>query len=319
MKIRYDRPVSVAATWSYRFGLFAFALFAISAGLHRFGFMQSDVFAALFVLCAGFAALAFLLACHGMLRLWMVGARGGRASTKACLLSICVLIPAGIVGFRAVTLPQLYEVSTNTDDVPEFLNPVSRPINWTTGFEVENAQPYDGQAEAYPQVTGRRYEGALDRVLEAVRLVADNSGIRIIATKLPEPVVLEPEPSDENALPVDENALPVDETPSVSIIETADNEDLPLDPDDENPEVVEEIVEPIIIVPVQAILQGEGRSVITGFASDISIRLSEEAETTFVDMRSVSRFGPHDLGANADIISTFLTALDAELVGISVR
>jgi len=56
-----------------------------------------------------------------------------------------------------------------------------------------------------------------------------------------------------------------------------------------------------------------------GFASDISIRLSEEAETTYVDMRSVSRFGPHDLGSNALIISEFLAALDAELLGISVR
>ncbi len=310
MKIRYDRPVSHAATWSYRFGLFAFALFAISAGLHRFGFMQSDVFTALFLLCTGLAALAFLLACHGMVRLWMVGARGGRASAKACLLSICVLIPAGIVGFRIVTLPQLYEVSTNTEDVPAFLDPVSRPVNWTTDFEAPDTQPFAGQVEAYPQVTGRRYEGALDRVLEAVRLVADNSGIRITATKLPDPVVLEPEPSEEDA---------VDETPSVAIIEVDDGDDLPLDPDDENLAGVEETIEPIIIVPVQVLLQGEARSVITGLASDVSIRLSEEAETTFVDMRSVSRFGPHDLGANAEIITAFLAALDAELVGLSVR
>jgi hypothetical protein len=53
--------------------------------------------------------------------------------------------------------------------------------------------------------------------------------------------------------------------------------------------------------------------------SDISIRLIEEIETTYVDMRSVSRFGPHDFGIDAEIISRFLTALDAELLGISVR
>ena len=33
------------------------------------------------------------------------------------------------------------------------------------------------QAEAYPELTGRRYEGALDRVLEGVRKVADEQDI----------------------------------------------------------------------------------------------------------------------------------------------
>jgi hypothetical protein len=35
------------------------------------------------------------------------------------------------------------------------------------------------QLEAYPELTGRRYDGAIDRVLEAVKKVAKLNGIRI--------------------------------------------------------------------------------------------------------------------------------------------
>ncbi|MNL88500.1 hypothetical protein D3C87_2182490 [compost metagenome] len=47
------------------------------------------------------------------------------------------------------------------------------------------------------------------------------------------------------------------------------------------------------------------------------IRLREEAETTLVDVRVAARYGPRDLGIGADIAQHFLTALDAELLGIA--
>lgn len=301
MKIRYERPVCRSAFWSYRLGLFAFALFAISAGLHRFNVMETEIFAVLFAICVCVALLAFFMACYGILRLWMVGAEGGRASAKGSICAILVLVPAGIAGYRAYSLPPLYDISTDTANVPAFLEPISHGPDWVPDVEFLRTQPYQGQLDAYPQVTGRRYEGALDRVLAAVRLVAENRGVAISVTKMPDP---EPEQDDGAA---QSSVTEIDTQTPGEVAETSE-------PDDGDP-----ADEPVALKQVQILLQGETKSPVFGFASDVSIRLSEEAETTFVDMRSVSRFGPHDLGTNARIIDGFLGALDAELVGISVR
>jgi uncharacterized protein (DUF1499 family) len=49
------------------------------------------------------------------------------------------------------------------------------------------------------------------------------------------------------------------------------------------------------------------------FPIDVSIRLIDEGETTYVDVRSASRYGRHDLGDNAARIDSFLKELDAEV------
>ena len=307
MKIRYERPVCYPAFWSYRLGLFAIALFVISAGLHRFSVMETEIFVVLFSICVGLALLAFLMACYGVLRLWMVGAEGGRASFKGMLSAALVLVPAGIAGYRAYSLPPLYDISTDTANVPAFLRGVSHEPDWVPDLEYLQTAPYEGQVEAYPQVTGRRYEGALDRVLAAVRLVAENQNLAITQTRLPEQGVQAEAESGEEETP--SSIIEIESQTPGDVAATA--------APDEGQEG--NVAEPLALRQAQVLLQGEIRSPVFGFSSDVSIRLSEEAETTFVDMRSVSRFGPHDLGMNARMIESFLTALDAELVGISVR
>ncbi|WP_019219743.1 DUF1499 domain-containing protein [Bartonella florencae] len=53
-----------------------------------------------------------------------------------------------------------------------------------------------------------------------------------------------------------------------------------------------------------------------GFISDIVIRLTDEGDTTFVDMRSASRYLPRDLGSNATFIIDFMDALDTEIASL---
>jgi uncharacterized protein (DUF1499 family) len=49
------------------------------------------------------------------------------------------------------------------------------------------------------------------------------------------------------------------------------------------------------------------------FTDDISIRINANAQGSRIDLRSVSRVGQHDFGANAKRISQFSTLLDEEL------
>ncbi len=93
------------------------------------------------------------------------------------------------------------------------------------------------------------------------------------------------------------------------------------------PDTVTEAVNAILsgrgwVIAAQSEISGEAgettievvsRSLIFGFASDIAIRITDEGETTYVDARSSSRYGTHDLGANARYITSFLDGLDDEV------
>lgn len=57
----------------------------------------------------------------------------------------------------------------------------------------------------------------------------------------------------------------------------------------------------------------EAGSPVLGFPSDVAIRLIEDEGSTFIDMRSASRYGLHDLGDNARRIVAFLQAVDAQV------
>ena len=160
------------------------------------------------------------------------------------------------------------------------------------------------QRAAYPQLTGRRYEGAIDRVAAAVRRVAETRGI----------VVTHSEGAD--MLAPDVTLLP--DTPEIT------DGAVPPAPD------LETLVPPLPVpapragngpaatgMPSRATFQGVAADPVFGFRSDIVIRLIEEEETTFVDMRAALRTGDHDLGLNAWHVSRFFGALDAELLGIA--
>jgi hypothetical protein len=63
------------------------------------------------------------------------------------------------------------------------------------------------------------------------------------------------------------------------------------------------------------LIEALASTAILAFPVDVSIRITDEGETSYVDMRSASRYGHHDLGDNAARIAGFLTALDAAVAG----
>ena len=61
----------------------------------------------------------------------------------------------------------------------------------------------------------------------------------------------------------------------------------------------------------EMVLEAEATTLIMGFKDQIVIRLTDEGETAYADMRSKSGFGGYDMGANAARIIKFMQALDA--------
>jgi hypothetical protein len=65
-------------------------------------------------------------------------------------------------------------------------------------------------------------------------------------------------------------------------------------------------------------IEAGASSPLLGLPADVAIRLIDEDTSTYVDMRSASRHGPHDFGDNAARIAFFLADLDIEIAYLTV-
>jgi hypothetical protein len=60
-------------------------------------------------------------------------------------------------------------------------------------------------------------------------------------------------------------------------------------------------------------IEAVARTPLLPFPSDVIVRLRDEGDSTYVDMRSASRYGRFDLGSNAARIRDFLARLDVAM------
>ena len=65
--------------------------------------------------------------------------------------------------------------------------------------------------------------------------------------------------------------------------------------------------------PEAGLIEATATTRIMNFKDDVAIRVSESGEGAAVDVRSVSRVGISDMGANANRIRTYLHALKVKL------
>lgn len=303
MSIRFDRPVSHAAYASRPIAAFSLVLSLLALLAHRFGPLATPYMVLFIIAAAALALLAVAMAVTGLVQLWKYGARGGVPAFKALVYAAPPLILIGFATLRYITLPAIYDVSTDTADAPQWLSLPDAPQIWLPRDITITAKERAEQEDAYPALTGRRYEGAIDRVIEAVRKVAKASGIRITKTAGDEGIGPDVDETPKRKPKQDSNAAVAD-APDVAV---------PVP----TPRPLSDEVSALIRHNTDVTLQGEKRTLILGMHFDVLIRLREESETTLVDVRVASRYGPHDLGFSAAIAENYLKALDAELLGIA--
>jgi hypothetical protein len=295
MTVRYVRPVSHSAFIGRRLALSALVLFVLVVLAHRFGPLTEPDFLALLLLAAAIATASLPLSLIGLVRLWQVGAEGGLAASKALLYAA---LPLGVFLYGAVQytiLPPLYDVTTDTADPPPFIVEPHAAQQWLPRPASITSGERRAQLAAYPGLTGRRYEGALDRVYAGVRKVVDAAGVSILQAQglsLVEPDLTERAAARDEQAPVPDLApVPVprpEPSPAQAFGEAED-----------------------------VLLQGEMRTLLAGLRFDLMIRLREDEETTSVDIRVLSRYGPHDLGLGNQIAEDILDRLDTELLGLA--
>ncbi|QJX04078.1 MULTISPECIES: DUF1499 domain-containing protein [Rhizobium] len=301
MAIRFDRPVSNAARFSRLLAAFSLVLALAVMIAHRFGGLATPYLVLLLIAAAGGALLSVMLAAVGLRSLWMTGAEGGLAALAALIFAAFPLGLGAYATERYMTRPDIYDVSTDPVSAPDWLSPPHSDQIWLKRNVLVTPEDREKQLAAYPELTGRRYEGALDRVLEAVRKVAKMSGITI--TKSSGDTEPDRDAEDRPVKPPAPGDDAVADAPDIVPVPT--------------PRPYDDDVAKLIRGVNGVTLQGTTRTLILGLRFDIIIRLREEAETTFVDIRVASRYGQHDLGFSAEIAGDYLKALDAELLGIA--
>ncbi|MGH6760484.1 MAG: DUF1499 domain-containing protein [Phyllobacterium sp.] len=254
MKLHFERRRSRSAIWSVRLAIFSAVLLLLSVVSQRIGWVSEPELFWLFVLVVGLALLAVLLACKGFVSLWRWGDKGGIRSLWGLAMAAVVLSPFAFGLYLWTTLPKLNDLSTDLLDPPVFFKALHERTAAMNTVNNDFSARQEPQTKTYPQVTGRRYEGSPDRILEAVMTVL----------------------GDERWTVIGRFGVPGNES--------------------------EILVEAVAYIPILAL------------PSDTVIRLTDEGETTYVDIRSASRYGQYDLGSNAWLINRFLTALDQQVL-----
>ncbi|KAA1178130.1 DUF1499 domain-containing protein [Rhizobium tropici] len=308
MTIRFDRPISHAARAARLIASFALVLCGVTLIGYRFGPLETPYFVLLLLISASCAVLSVLLALVGLAQLWQNAAIGGVSAVKALVYAAVPLAIFGIGAERYWSRPPIYEISTDLNEPPEWLaTPDARQL-WLPPRHLVTQQEREAQFDAYPALISRRYEGAADRVLEAVRKVAHDRRITIV--KADGADVADP---NGNVKPK-RRARPQTVNPAQNGSVVGDVPDIVPVP---TPRPFRDGVAELIRQNTDVILQGETRTRIFGLPCDVVIRIREEAETTLVDIRVASRYGQNDLGVSADLADGYLKALDAELLGIA--
>lgn len=254
MKLHFERRRSRSAVWSVRLAGFSAVLLLLSVASQHIGWVSEPELFWLFALVVLLALLAVLLACKGFANLWRWGDKGGIRSLWGLTLAAVVLSPFALGVYLGLTLPKLNDLSTDLLDPPVFFKALHARTAAMNPINNDFSTRQEPQTKTYPEVTGRRYEGSPDRILEAVMAVLENERWTVIG---------------RFGVPGNESEI---------------------------------LVEAVAYLPVLAL------------PSDTVIRLTDEGETTYVDMRSASRYGQHDLGSNAWLINHFLTALDQQVL-----
>lgn len=313
------RRSSRAAVWCQWLAFFCVPYLAIVVLGHRAGAIETPATLWLLGLAAVLLILSVVLGLVGFHDLWAHGHRGGMRALRGVALSGLMLLPFVWYAGLAFTLPPIHDVTTDLADPPPFAaaeadrDAAANPIGEPDGPQ---------QLSAYPTLAARRYTGDIDLVGKAVLDLVSERDWTVLAEASEDRVeAIDVEGSAEGAAPV----LGADGAPLRVPVprERPDPAAADMIPDIDATRVVAG-QRSGDLSQVRARDEADERYVealatsdVFGFPSDVVIRLVEVDDVTIVDMRSASRYGAHDLGANAARIEAFMRDLDEVLGNLS--
>jgi hypothetical protein len=282
-----ERKLSKSAIWCRRLAVFAVFYFAAIIILHRLDRIESTHAVSLLGIGFVILILSILFAVRAMFQLWNVGAKGGKKTIFGLSLSLIMISPFCYFALLAMRYPPINDVSTNVYSPPDFSEKTLniRRLKGVTDANDASAKIVEDVADAilfiYPEVSSRRYPAGTERVFKAIREIIKDRGWNV--TDIRRRAGIDIEASDASN----------DTTKAVK---------------DDGLE--QEAEKDIFIDAVTSTL-------FLSFKNDVVIKIVSEEDDTLVEMRSAGRWGRHDFGENARIITKFMRDLDQNLIGIA--
>ncbi len=300
------RRQSRAALWCRRIAVFLVPFFVVVIAGHHWQLIDTPSLFGLLGLGLFLIILTLGLGAIGLHQLWNHGDKGGMQSVGGILLALIMLAPFIWFGWLAFTLPPINDITTDKLSPPAYDAALKYRVGGMNIIDTIPEASLELQAQFYPQITSRRYSTSSERVFAEITKLIEARGWTIIAEDIPETIdLIDVEGSARKGAGKNTVIVPTDRPARDSL-----KEDDPAPVESSGADSGEDEFN---ITYVEAV----ARSMIMGFADDIVIRIIEEEQGALVDMRSSSRWGVHDLGANAKRIDSFLNDLDKALVGIA--
>ena len=242
-----EEPYSRPARWSPMLAWFALVVTVLSALMIRFGRIDYQAGFVALGLGLAIALIAVGLSLVAFIRIWQEGRRGLGSAVKGLVLATLVLGYPAFLGLRAVMLPAINDISTDTEDPPAFSRSRAA-LDARHGRVPPDVPPQERelQREAYVQIAPLTLDIPPEDAFPLIRKAAENLGWQII------------------------EAVPPGGRTGIGRLEAVD------------------------------------RTLLLKLPDDITIRIRPRADGTRIDIRSASRIGHHDLGANAKRIRAFL-------------
>lgn len=184
-RLVFEEPVSRAALWSRRLALFSLTALVVAVLAFRFGTPTLQGLAPILGSYV-FVVLAFLLSILAFTRIWRLGHRGVGIAAQGFALALLLLVPAAYLGFRAVTLPFLSDVSTDIAEPPLFSR--SSAALAARGGLVPADVPEERRREqrkGYPRILPIVLELPADHAQGIARKAAVNLGWQVLETAAP--------------------------------------------------------------------------------------------------------------------------------------
>ncbi len=150
---------------------FSLVLLIVAGVGHRYGLVETVAYFWILALVGGLALLALGLAASGFRRLWVYGEKAGKASLAAVVLAAVVLASYVAGAYFVVRYPVLNDVSTDLVEPPQFVLAPGRRNGAMNAIEPIMHEAAALQAQHYPDVSGRRYDASMSRVMNAAAAV----------------------------------------------------------------------------------------------------------------------------------------------------
>ena len=179
-----DEPMSRLAVWSARLAWFALAVAALSIIILRSGILEIVPALATFAASLVFAALAILLGFASFVTIWRQGLSGLGRALLGIFVGLMLLAYPSYLGARALKLPVIDDITTDTANPPRFDVLARLRPRGTTEYRARFA---DLQRQAYPEITPIQQDATPKQVYDVTLAIINKRKWLVVDARPPAP------------------------------------------------------------------------------------------------------------------------------------